>query len=88
MQSKVEFTFNKNIYTLLLNSLESRLLTLYIEVGVTSQVSHYGGVLSSVTRVQVLDDELVGLPLHQDLTLVARQDLHIVEHPLHRDIVM
>ena len=88
MHSKVEFTYNKNIYTLLLNSLKSRLLTLYIEVGATAQVSHHGGVLSSVTRVQVLDDELVGLPLHQDLTLGARKDLHIVEHPLHRDIVM
>ncbi|CAG5962715.1 unnamed protein product, partial [Menidia menidia] len=65
-----------------------RLLTLDGEAGAALQVSDDRGVLALLAAVHVLDHELMGPLLRQQLVVLVCPQLLVLEHPLHRDVVL
>lgn len=63
-------------------------LTLDGEASAALEVAHHSRVLSLFAVVHVLDYQFVGLLLRQHPEVLVLLQLHIFEHPFHRDVVL
>lgn len=63
-------------------------LTLDGEASAALEVSDHGSVLALLAVVHALDNQLVALILREHPVVLTGPQLHVVEHPFHRDVVL
>lgn len=63
-------------------------LTLDDEASAALEVSNHSSVLALFAVVHVLDNQLVGLLLSEYPVVLVGPQLHVVEHPFHRNVIL
>lgn len=63
-------------------------LTLDNEASAALEVAHHSCVHSLFAVVHVLDNQFVGLLLREHPVVLVWLQLHVVEHPFHRNIIL